>query len=140
MYLLDTNVVSELRKNRNGTADPQVVRWMSIHAASTLYLSAITILELELGTLQIARRDPAQGETLRLWLETQVLAAFSGRILSVDAAVAQQCAALSVPDPRPRWDGLIAATALVHGMTVITRNTADFAPTGVRVLNPWTPR
>lgn len=137
MFLLDTNVISELRKNRNGTADVGVTKWISTHAASTLYLSAISIFELELGILQTARRDPDQGRTLRLWFETQVLTAFAGRILSMDAATAQRCAALNVPDPRAKWDGLIAATAFVHGMTVVTRNVADFEATGVRILNPW---
>lgn len=140
MFLLDTNVISELRRNRNGTANVGVTRWISTHAASTLYLSAISIFELELGVLLMARRDPDQGRTLRFWFETQVLTAFAGRILSVDAAIAQRCAALNVPDPHAKWDALIAATAFVHGMTVVTRNTADFESTGVRILNPWSSR
>ena len=137
-YLLDTNVISELRKIRNGTADRQVVTWASSITAANLYLSAITVLELEKGTRQIARRDPMQGTILRLWIDSQVLTAFAGRILSVDTAVAQRCATLLVPNPRDEMDALIAATALVHNMTVITRNTADFEPMNVPVLNPWT--
>jgi predicted nucleic acid-binding protein len=104
-----------------------------------LYLSAITILELELGILQIGRKDAAQDALLRAWLGTLVLPAFDGRILPVDVAVAQRCAALHVPDPRAERDALIAATALVHGMTVVTRNVIDFTATGVPVLNPWDP-
>ena len=137
MYLIDTNVVSELRKVRLGRADKQVARWADSVEAADLYLSVITIQELEIGVLLVERRDPAQGTTLRAWLNGHVLPAFNGRILDVDTAVAQRSARLHVPEPRPVRDGLIAATALVHAMTVVTRNVADFAPTGVAVLNPW---
>lgn len=137
MYLLDTNVVSELRKAKSGKADGRVVAWAASVAAGSLFLSAIGILELETGLLLIERRDPAQGAMLRAWLDGHVLPTFSGRILAVDTAVARRCAALHVPDPRSERDALIAATALVHGMTVVTRNVADFAPTGVEVFNPW---
>jgi predicted nucleic acid-binding protein len=137
MLLLDTNVVSELRKIRSGKADPHVARWADSVEAGSLYLSAITILELELGVLQVERRDPRQGAVLRVWLEQQVLPAFAGRVLPVDTAVARRCAQLHVPDPRAERNALIAATALVHGMAVVTRNVADFAPTGVVLLNPW---
>ncbi len=139
MYLLDTNVVSELRKLRKGTADANVVHWASSMPARVLYLSAVSILELEVGVLQIARRDPQQGIILRQWLDSQVLTAFAGRILSVDTAVAQRCASLQVPDPAAKLDSLIAATALVHGLTVVTRNVKDFEPANVPVLNPWNP-
>ncbi|SDX01629.1 hypothetical protein SAMN05444064_11070 [Pseudomonas syringae] len=134
MFLLDTNVVSELRK-RN--ADTNVVRWSRDHMASSLFISAITVLELETGVLRIERRDPTQGAALRLWLEHNVLKAFAGRILAVDTQVARRCAQLHVPDPRSECDALIAATALVHGMTVVTRNTGDFQSCGVALLNPW---
>lgn len=137
MYVLDTNVVSELRKAGSGKADPQVVAWAASVSAEVLHISAITILELETGVLQVQRRDPKQGAMLRAWLDQQVLPAFSGRVLPVDTAVAQRCAALHVPDPRSERDALIAATALVHGFTVVTRNMADFAATGVALLNPW---
>ncbi len=137
MYLLDTNVVSELRKVRLGKADPHVADWADSVEATDLYLSAISIQELEIGVLLAERRDSSQGALFRAWLNAQVLPAFAGRILSVDTAVAQRSARLHVPDPRPVRDGLIAATALVHGMTVVTRNVADFEPTGVLVLNPW---
>ena len=137
MFLLDTNVVSELRKARAGNADPHVVEWADRVEATDLFLSVITVQELEIGVLLAERRDPAQGSVLRTWLNDQVLPAFSGRILAVDIAVAQRSARLHVPDPRPVRDGLIAATALVHGMTVVTRNIADFESTGVSLLNPW---
>lgn len=137
MFVLDTNVVSELRKIRLGKADPQVAAWADGVDAVSLYLSAITVLELEAGVLQMERRDPEQGARLRAWLDNQVLPEFRQRILPVDAAGAQRCARLHVPDPRGERDALIAATALVHGMTVVTRNTADFEPTGVALLNPW---
>ena len=140
MYLLDTHVVSELRKAKTGKADPNVRLWAERVSALDLFLSAITILELETGILLIERRDPSQGMLLRSWLDHQVLPAFSERILAVDTAVAQRCARLHVPDRRSDRDALIAATALVHDLIIVTRNVADFAPTGVPILNPWTAR
>lgn len=137
MFLLDTNVVSELRKVRLGRADKNVARWADSVEATDLYLSVITIQELEIGVLLVERRDPAQGMVLRGWLNGHVLPAFDGRILDVDTAIARRSARLNVPEPRLVRDGLIAATALVHGMTVVTRNVADFAPTGAVVLDPW---
>ena len=137
MFLLDTNVVSELRKAKAGKADKNVAAWATRVSPGGLFLSAITILELETGALLVERRDPAQGAILRAWLDGHVLPAFAGRVLAVDTAVAQRCARLHVPDPRADGDALIAATALVHGMTVVTRNVADFEPTGVPTLNPW---
>ena len=137
MYLLDTQVISELRKAKSGKANQKVLAWAESVSASSLYISAITVLELETGVLLLERRDPVQGAVLRSWLNTHVLPAFSDRILPVDAAVAQCCAKLHVPDPRSDRDALIAATALVHGMPVVTRNIHDFAPTGAELLNPW---
>lgn len=137
MYLCDTNLVSELRKVRSGKADPGVAAWADGVDASSLFLSAITLHELELGVLLAERRDPTQGVLLRHWLQQAVVPAFAGRILAVDAAVAQRSAALHVPDPKPFRDGLIAATALVHSLVVVTRNLADFEATGVPLLNPW---
>ncbi len=137
MYLLDTNVVSELRKIRLGKADIRVAAWADSVDASDLYLSVITIQELEIGVLLAERRDSSQGAIFRAWLGSHVLPAFANRILAVDTAVAQRSARLHVPDPRPVRDGLIAATAFVHGMTVVTRNVADFEPTGVATFNPW---
>ena len=137
MYLLDTNVVSELRKVKSGKADRNVADWADRVDASDLYLSVITLLELDIGVLLAERRDPLQGALLRTWLNAHVLPAFSDRFFAVDMAVAQRSARLHVPDPRPFRDCLIAATALVHGMTLVTRNVADFEATGVQILNPW---
>lgn len=137
MYVLDTNVVSELRKARAGKADPRVTAWASSVPGQCLFLSVITILELDIGVLLVERRDPAQGALLRTWLEDHVLTAFDGRVLAVDTAVARRCAKLHVPDPRADRDALIAATALAHGMTVVTRNVADFETIAVSLLDPW---
>ncbi|RRD68693.1 type II toxin-antitoxin system VapC family toxin [Comamonadaceae bacterium OH2310_COT-174] len=139
MYLLDTNVLSELRKVQSGKADPQVAAWARSVDAADLFISAITVMELELGVLSIERKDAAQGALLRAWLEQRVLPEFATRTLPIDTAVAQRCARLHVPDRRAERDALIAATALVHGMHVATRNLADFAPTGVPLVNPWAP-
>jgi toxin FitB len=135
MFLLDTNVLSELRR-RNKT-HRKVAKWADTVQATDLFLSVITILEIEACTLLLARRDATQGALWRDWIDHQVMPAFEGRILPVDIKVAQRCAQLHVPDPRAERDALIAATALVHRMTVVTRNLADFQPTGVDVLNPW---
>jgi predicted nucleic acid-binding protein len=137
MFLLDTNVLSELRKVRFGKANERVAQWADSVDAASLFLSAITIQELEIGILLVERGDPAQGAVFRVWLNNYVLPAFFGRILAVDTEVAQRSAKLHVPDPRPVRDGLIAGTALVHGMTVVTRSVADFAGTGVLIFNPW---
>jgi predicted nucleic acid-binding protein len=135
MYLLDTNVISELRKARK--THPNVKKWAEPLPTSSLCISVISVLELEIGILLIDRRDKEQGAILRAWMDSHVLPAFSGRILAIDTAVAQRCATLHVPNPRFDRDALIAATALVHGLTVVSRNTADFERTGVGVLNPW---
>lgn len=142
MYLLDTNVISELRKtgmfyDKSIKADRHVTSWASGVPFESMFLSVISVLELEQGTLQMERRDALQGAMLRTWVDHQVLPAFSNRILLVDRAVAQRCAVLHVPNPRSYRDALIAATALVHGMTVVTRNVRDFKDTGVALLNPW---
>lgn len=135
MFLLDTNVVSELRKARK--ADPRVRHWAASHSPAAFYVSVISILEIEIGVLLAERRDGRQGAMLRLWFEGSVLPAFEDRILAVELSVARRCAGLHVPDPRSDRDALIAATALVHGLTVVTRNTGDFLRTGVPLLNPW---
>ncbi|WP_085609013.1 MULTISPECIES: type II toxin-antitoxin system VapC family toxin [unclassified Pseudomonas] len=134
MYLLDTNVISELRKPQ---ADKNVVAWARTIIAPRMFISAITLKELETGVLRMERRDPAQGKVLRTWLKRHVMPAFDARILPVDAAVALRCARIHVPDQANESDALIAATALVHGLTVVTRNTGDFASSGVDVINPW---
>lgn len=135
MYLLDTNVVSELRKAAR--ADATVRAWAQNAPANSFWLSAITVLELEIGVLRVERRDAAQGALLRQWLEDWVLVRFGERILAVDVEIARQGARLHVPDPRPKRDALIAATALMHGLTIVTRNVGDFEPMGVALTNPW---
>ena len=135
MYLLDTNCISELRKGHR--ADRNVAAWAKKVPSDTLYLSVITIEELEIGILRVERRDAAQAAPYRTWMHRDVLPHFAHRILSIDQTVALRAARLHVPDPRPIRDTLIAATALVHGMTVVTRNIPDFASTGVSMLNPW---
>jgi toxin FitB len=136
MFLLDTNVLSELR--RRDRTDPKVAAWADAVHPADLFLSAITILEIEAGTLMLERRDAAQGAVLRAWVDGKVLPAFDGRILAVDTAVALRCARLHVPDPRAERDALIAATALVHRLRLVTRNTPDFKSMGIDLINPWT--
>ena len=137
MFLLDTNVVSELRKVGDGKADDNVIAWLSGVDAANLYLSVITVMELELGILRIERRGTGQGAKLRRWVDGHILPEFSDRILPIDASIALRCARLHVPDSRLDRDAMIAATALAHRMIVVTRNVADFAQTGAPVLNPW---
>ncbi len=134
-YLIDTNVWSELRNP--GRADINVRAWAATANPADLYLSAITVFELERGVLLIERRDSNQGGRLRRWLERHVLEPFESRIVPIDAVIARRCAALHVPDPRPERDALIAATALTHGLIVVTRNVDDFEPMGAALLNPW---
>ena len=135
MFLLDTNVVSELRRPER--ADTNVRAWASSTPAALYAISVVTVLELERGTLLIERRDTEQGAILRRWLEHEVMKPLAERILPIDTAIARRCANLHVPDPRPERDALIAATALTHGLTVVTRNIGDFEPMGVTLLNPW---
>ena len=137
MFLLDTNVISELRKVRSGKADQNVARWADRVDAAELFVSAITLQELEIGILLAERKDAPKAAILRTWMNLHVLPAFAERILPVDTAVALRSALLHIPEPRPVRDALIAATALVHGMPVVTRNVSDFEPTGVVVINPW---
>ena len=138
MFVLDTNVVSELRKVRSGKANPGVAAWAEQVPSAELFISAITIHELEHGVLLMERSDRAQGALLRAWLDHSVAAAFKSRVLDVDKNVGRRAAALHVPDPAPFRDALIGATALVHDMTVVTRDLKDFQRfDGLDVLNPW---
>ena len=140
MFLLDTNTISELRKVSLGRADPNVTKWESRHTPAELFVSVITLMEIEIGILRLARKDLPQSEMLRAWRDDNVLPFFEDRILDVSMPIVARCAALHVPISQPANDSLIAATALVHGLTVVTRNTADFAPMGVKLLNPWEPQ
>lgn len=137
MYVIDTNVVSEFRKDEAGRAHPRVAAWANSVRRDSMFLAVHTVFELETGILLMERRDPIQAGVLRRWLRERVLVGFAGRILSADEDVALRCAALHVPKTRSERDAWIAATALVHGMTVVTRNVADFQPMGAAVLNPW---
>jgi predicted nucleic acid-binding protein len=135
MYLIDTNVLSALR--RRDKADQRFSAWVTATQPEDMYLSILSIFEVKVGASRVARRDPGQGQDLNRWIHNFVLTAFADRILPIDSDIALRCAALHVPDPRPVIDSLIAATALEHGLTVATRNVADFQPLGVPVLNPW---
>ena len=135
-YLLDTNVISELRKPA-GRASTNVRVWAGRQRTSDLLISVITVMEIEIGVARMERRDSVQGDVLRKWLERDLLAAFATRILPVDLAVVRRASAMHVPDPRPERDVLIAATALNLNLVVVTRNIADFQPLSVELLNPW---
>jgi predicted nucleic acid-binding protein len=135
-YLLDTNVVSELRKPARRAARP-VREWAARQVTHELSISVVTVMEIEIGVARMERRDTAQGRILRNWFEQDLLAAFADRMLPITLDVVRRAAHLHVPDPRPERDVLIAATALTRGLTVATRNTADFELLGVPLLNPW---
>ena len=137
MFLIDTNVISESRKVASGRAAPGVVAWLKATEPGTTFLSAMSLFELELGVVRAERRDADQGARLRRWLDQVVKPGFAGRVLPMDAEVAALCAGLHVPDPVSERDGWIAATALVHGLTLVTRNAKDFEATGVVQLDPW---
>lgn len=137
MFLLDTNIVSEIRKIQQGKANPHLAAWVKQTPANQMYISAITLLELEKGIMRIERQDEQQGTILRAWLDQQVKPAFKGRILPFDEYTAPICATMHTPNPKPITDSLIAAIAKQHGLTVVTRNVKDFAETGVKIFNPF---
>lgn len=136
-YLLDTNVVSELRKGPR--ADKNVRAWFRHVDDDSLFLSVLVVGELRRGVESIRRRDRAAATSLDRWLETLV-AAYMDRILAVTTEIAAVWGSFNVPDPLPVIDSLIAATAHVHDLAVVTRNTADIARTGVPVIDPFAPR
>jgi len=135
MYLLDTNVISELR---HGKAKPSaaVRAWAARQPINELYLSAVTVLEMEIGAARMERKDAAQGRVLRAW-NTKVAEAFASRVLAFTETTARACAPLHVPDPKSFRDSMIAATALEHRFTVVTHNVKDFAYRGFPVIDPW---
>ena len=135
MYLLDTNVISELRHGK--PQQSQAVRaWAADKEMSRLFLSAITVLELEKGVQALERKLPPQGSALRDWLN-RVKTAFADRLLPFTQDTAVLCAGLHFPDPKPERDAMIAATALQHRMALVTRNVADFEATGIALINPF---
>jgi toxin FitB len=135
MMLLDTNVLSELRKASR--CNPAVVAWQREQPLEEQFVSAITLLELKLGIELAGRRNPDFSARLEIWYDTKIKRVFRDRTLPVDTTVAETCARMHAIRPRPYRDALIAATAVVHGLTVITRNTDDFSETGAKVFNPW---
>lgn len=139
MYLLDTNVLSELRKVGDGRADPHVTAWTGRIAPGDLHISVMSIMEIELGILRIERRDRLQGDRLRTWMRHHLQPAFTNRTLPITPPIALQCARLRVPDPASERDAWIGATALVHGLTLVTRNVSHFSRTGLSIINPWEP-
>lgn len=136
MYLLDTNVLSELRKLPLGRTNEAAAAWARTQPSDGFYISVVSVLELESGIVKRERSRPEEAVTLRLWLDEVILGAQADRILTISMDVAVRCGRLT-PAPQDTPDALIAATALVHGLTVVTRNTSDFAPMGVTVFNPW---
>ncbi|WIY83036.1 type II toxin-antitoxin system VapC family toxin [Propionimicrobium sp. PCR01-08-3] len=137
-YLLDTNVISEIRKPAR-RANPEVRAWLADQAPLDLYVSVISIMEIEIGIGRLRRHDRAQASRLDAWLNHGLLEEFAGRILPIDLTVARWAAQAHVPDPRPERDTFIGATAAVHGLTVATRNVKDFVPLGLPFVNPWMP-
>lgn len=135
MFLLDTDVLSELRKGKR--VDSNVAGWFRTQDKLRLYLSVVTILEIEIGALRMLRRDPRQGRAFRDWIDRNVIPAFDSRILDINRAIMIRCAELHVPDPKPDHDALIAATAHVYRLTLVTRNVRDFSKMGVTVVNPF---
>lgn len=137
MFLIDTNVLSEFRLLHDNRADKAVAAWASLHDPDTFYLSAVTLMEAEIGIRRMEWRDPRQGRVLRDWMNGVILPRYGNRILPVDDRTAALAASFHVPDPAPFADSLIAATAIIHAMTIVTRNVRDFEFPSVAVLNPW---
>lgn len=137
MYLLDTNVLSELRKAGSNKANANVIEWAKDKATSNLFISSISVLEIEMGILQLKRKDPKQAAIYSTWLNDHVLKAFSDRVLPFDTSIALKCAQLHVPNPKSERDAMIAATCIVHGFALVSRNEKDFQHINVELINPW---
>ncbi|MEF0938579.1 type II toxin-antitoxin system VapC family toxin [Rhizobium sp. BR 362] len=137
MYLLDTNIVSDVRRARSGKANQGVLDWIAPIPEQLLFISAITLFEIELGILQVDRRDKVQGTALRNWMEQGVKVAFQGRIVAINEQIALRCAHYNVPDPRELRDAFIGATAWERGFILVTRNTRHFQGMDIELLNPW---
>ncbi|WFU07827.1 type II toxin-antitoxin system VapC family toxin [Rhizobium sp. CB3090] len=137
MYLLDTNIVSDVRRARSGKADQAVLDWIASVPEQLLFISAVTLFEIELGILQVERRDKVQGAALRSWMEQGVKAAFQHRVVAINDQIALRCAYYSVPDPRELRDAFIGATAWERGFILVTRNTRHFQGMDIELLNPW---
>ena len=137
MFLLDTNIISEMRKVKSGKADSNVTAWLANQNSNSLYTSVIVMMELERGILGMERKDLVQGRALRIWFEHMTAAMLQGRILPIDEPTAEICARLHIPDKSPENDAWIAATAKQHGLTLATRNIKDFEHSGVKLINPF---
>ena len=137
MYLLDTNLISEIRKMPKGKCGQGVEQWVKTTSQNLMFTSAVVLMELERGILAMERKDMAQGTMLRTWFEKDVLPAFQSKILSVNEQTAHICAKLHIPDHAHENDAWVAASAIQHNLVLVTRNTDDFARTGVRLLNPF---
>lgn len=138
MFLLDTNVISEMRKKKLGTVNSGVVQFLTNTLQEQTFISVISVMEVKQGILHLQHRnDHNQADILQAWLDSDILTAFNGRILPVTTEIALQCAEFHVPDKSGANDALIGATAKVHNLTVVTRNDKDFDFSGVRVINPF---
>lgn len=137
MYLLDTNIISEMRKVKQGKADESFIEWLSQADSSQFYISVITLMELERGVLAMERKDPTQGALLRQWLDSLITQMFASRVLNINHQTAVLCARLHVPNKHPENDSWIAASAKEHHLTLVTRNTKDFEHTNIPLFNPF---
>jgi toxin FitB len=134
-YLLDTNVVSALR--RKDRAEKRALKWFEDAAGAEFFISSLTMMEIEIGVKRLERYDKRQAATIHAWKEGTLRKQFEGRFVDIDLEIAERCAELHAPDPKPEIDSLIAATAIVKRLTLVTRNERDFANMPVRLLNPW---
>lgn len=137
MYLLDTNVISEIRRLKHGKCHPSVAQWVSKTSEALMRTSVIVMMELERGVLALERKNPEQGKVLRTWLENQVKPSFLGKVLPIDEKTAEICAKLHIPAHAPENDAWIASSALQHKLILVTRNVADFKQMGVKLFNPF---